>query len=79
MIDDIDRAQEREQLDRELALSAQRKRIEASFGPRDADANEWCCGCGNRIEPARIAALGPLISRCAACARQLEAERGAAP
>lgn len=79
MIDDIERAQEREQLDRELALRAHRQRIEASFGPRDADAQEWCCGCGNRIEPERIAALGPLISRCARCARALEAERRGAP
>lgn len=79
MIDDIERAQEREQLDRERALRAQRQRIEASFGPRDADAREWCCACGNRIELERIAALGPLISRCARCAKQLEAERGSAP
>lgn len=73
MADEIDRAQEREHNDRELALSAQRERIAASFAPRDPRASENCIDCERPIEPERLRVVRS-TSRCAACAREYEAK-----
>ncbi len=73
MADDIDRAQEREQLDRDMALRAAKERIAASFTPRDPRVADFCIECDNPIEPERLAALNRKTSRCAECARAHEA------
>lgn len=72
MSDDIDRAQEREQLDRDLALHATRTRIAASLQPHDTAVDGRCVDCDGPIEEARLAALAHKTSRCAACARDFE-------
>lgn len=69
MADDIDRAQEREQLDRDLALRAQQERVAASFQPRDPRVASLCIDCDAPIEPERLRALAMKTSRCAACAQ----------
>jgi RNA polymerase-binding transcription factor DksA len=73
-VDDIDRAQELEQLQRGIALDAARARITASFASRDAGVDETCIDCGNAIEPERMKALRS-TSRCFECARALELHR----
>jgi RNA polymerase-binding transcription factor DksA len=79
-VDEIDRAQEREQIDRELALNAARARVAASFEPRDASVDGRCIDCGNAIEPGRLAALQGCCSRCIECAQRNEQVlRGRAP
>lgn len=78
MTDDIDRAQEREQIDREFALRAQRLRAQAALAPRDPAKDAVCMDCDGDIEPARLKAL-PLTNRCAGCARIAEGQlRGGA-
>lgn len=72
MIDEMDRAQESEQRDRDLALQAMAYRVSASHEPRDAGVDLDCIDCGEAIEPARLAALGHKTSRCADCARLFE-------
>ena len=72
MADDIDRAQEREQLDRDLALRAAQERIAASFTPRDPSVASFCIDCDGSIEPERLVALNHKTSRCAECARLFE-------
>ena len=71
MADEIDRAQEREHNDRELALAAQRERIAASFAPRDPKASTDCIDCEQPIEKQRLLVVRS-TSRCAACARIYE-------
>ncbi len=66
LADDIDRAQEREQFDRELALAAARR------APASTPDDGCCVECGEAIEPARIKALGG-TQLCAHCARMQEA------
>lgn len=63
-MDDIDRAQEREQLDRAFALAAQEMRLRP---PTPADGR--CVDCGAVIEPERLRALGA-TNVCAACAQE---------
>lgn len=72
MTDDIDRAQESEQKDRELALRLARERIEASFVPREKGVDGVCIDCGYDIEPERLDALARKTSRCAQCAKDFE-------
>lgn len=69
MVDDIDRAQAREQLDRDLALAAMRERIDASLVP---SIDGQCIDCDSEIEPARVAALHGRCSRCITCATRHE-------
>lgn len=71
-MDDMDRAQEREQEDRDRALQAAQQRIAASFTPRDPAVAGLCLDCDNAIEPARIAALRGACSRCIDCATRYE-------
>lgn len=78
MSDDIDRAQEREQRDRELALLALRERIDAASRPRDPAVDGRCVECDEAIEPGRLKAL-PLTNRCAACAHIAEQRRRNGP
>lgn len=73
MADDIDRAQDREQTDRDLALKAQAARIAASFEPIDPAQAGFCIDCEQPIEAARLQALRGATVRCSACARDFEA------
>jgi RNA polymerase-binding transcription factor DksA len=68
----MDRAQEREQLDRDVALKALRSRIEAASMPPDGAQAGMCIDCEQPIEPARIAALRGCCSRCVECAQHHE-------
>lgn len=68
MADDIDRAQEREQQDRDRALAAMQARIDASFEPRDPRIDDECIDCEQAIEPERLRVLGRGTSRCSTCA-----------
>lgn len=72
MADDIDRAQEREQIDRDLALKAHAARIAASFEPVDPALAGFCMDCEQPIEPARLQALRGATVRCSGCAIELE-------
>lgn len=71
-MDPIDAAQDREAMDRELALNAQRQRTAASFAPRMPGADALCIDCDEPIETARLAVLAGATSRCASCARDYE-------
>ena len=71
-MDDIDRAQAREQRDRDLALAAMRERIDASLTPRDPSIDGLCIDCDQSIDPERIAALRGCCSRCIECAERYE-------
>jgi len=71
-VDEMDRAQEREATDRELALAALRERIDASLVPRDPAIDGLCIDCDEPIEPERIRALRGACSRCIACATDHE-------
>jgi RNA polymerase-binding transcription factor DksA len=68
--DEIDRAQEREQADRDMALSALRERIRLSNLPRDPRVNESCIDCEEPIGKKRMAAVA--TSRCKDCADAFE-------
>ncbi len=71
-MDDMDRAQAREELDRLSALEAQRMRCLHANAPRDARLDGLCADCGEPIEAARMAALRNCASRCIDCARTFE-------
>lgn len=72
MADDIERAQEREQQDRERALQADAKR-RAAENPTPRRAIGLCrAGCGYMVEEGRIR-LG--LETCAACAHEAAEER----
>ncbi len=71
-MDEIDRAQEREQQDRDAALAAAQARIAASFEPRDPRIDALCIDCDEPIDPARLAAVRA-TSRCTPCAAAWEA------
>lgn len=77
MADDIDRAQAREELDRDFALAAMQRRIAASFAPRDGAVDGTCLDCAEPIEPARLAVLRGCCSRCIGCQEQWEKRGGA--
>jgi RNA polymerase-binding transcription factor DksA len=70
-MDEVDRAQESEEADRERALKAMRDRIAASFVPRNPLVEEACIDCGNAIEKERLKALRR-TARCADCAHAFE-------
>ncbi|MGO4699819.1 TraR/DksA C4-type zinc finger protein [Dyella sp. 2RAB6] len=75
MTDDIERAQEIEQRDRDNALRLQlerQARIKASFAPRVEGVEATCIDCDEAIEPERLKALSHKTSRCAQCARDHE-------
>lgn len=72
MTDDIDRAQEGEQRDRERALARLQQRLDAARAPHDAAADGACIDCGEPIEPARLRVLCGKTSRCASCAHDHE-------
>lgn len=69
MSDEIDRAQAREALDRELALEAQRART-----PRGMATSDTCEDSGALIEPKRREIL-PHTTRCASCAHDRERDQ----
>jgi len=70
-VDDIDRAQEREQLDRALALAALQRRLDHE--PRSGATH--CVDCGEQIDPRRRAAV-PCAQRCADCQKTWEVYGG---
>jgi RNA polymerase-binding transcription factor DksA len=70
-MDDIDRAQHREQIDRDAAIAAAQARIAASYDPRAASVDGRCIDCDTPIDPARLAAVS-MTSRCTACAASRE-------
>jgi RNA polymerase-binding transcription factor DksA len=72
MTDTIDQAQDREQLDRDLALQAHADRVAASFVPRADGIDGLCIDCDRPIEPERLRVLARKTSRCAHCAQALE-------
>lgn len=72
-MDDIDRAQDHEQRDRDAALAAQRQRIDDSHAPPRPARD--CIDCHGPIEPARWDALRGCTSRCAGCAADYERRR----
>jgi len=63
VVDDVERGQEREQLDRDAALDAWRRK--AASAPSGIGASE-CIRCGEPIDPRRRAAV-PGAERCAEC------------
>jgi phage/conjugal plasmid C-4 type zinc finger TraR family protein len=66
-MDEIDRGQEREQLDRERALAETRARIDAANAEAPAPAEEReCLGCLDPIDPRRLHAH-PGAVRCIEC------------
>lgn len=77
MSDVIDQAQIREEMDRDIALDAQRRRIEEAFAPRNPDAANWCIDCDGAIEPERLRVLG-FTARCASCAHDFARRHGRA-
>lgn len=72
MSDDIDRAQQRDEEDRERALVAMRARIAASNASVNTSLDGLCIDCEEPIEPARLAALARKTSRCRDCAGVFE-------
>lgn len=72
MTDDIERAQEIEQRDRDAAVRRQLSRIEASFLPRADGLDGICIDCDQDIEPERLKVLAGKTIRCAQCARDHE-------
>lgn len=70
MADDMDRAQERDQNDRDAAIKAALAKIEATFAPRNVAVDGICIDCDEDIEPERLAVIR--TARCADCARQHE-------
>ena len=63
MVDDVERGQEREQLDRDAAMDAWRRKVaSAQVGAGSSE----CIGCGEEIDPRRRAAV-PHAERCAEC------------
>jgi RNA polymerase-binding transcription factor DksA len=71
IMDEVDRAQEAEEAERERALKAVRDRIAASFVPRDPRVGNDCIDCGSPIEQDRLKVLHR-TARCAACAHMFE-------
>jgi len=69
-MDDIDRAQEREQFDRDNAIRAIRQRL--ATAPNN---DGRCIECGDEIEPRRLAAIGPSCRLCYPCALNREDHR----
>lgn len=69
MTDEVDRAQELEQQQRDEAI--RRARIAASFTPRDPSVETECIDCAGEIEPERLRVL-KTTARCAECAQLLE-------
>lgn len=63
-MDDIDRAQQREQFDREQAIAAAAAPDQAK--PLYIDGLPCCCECGAVIPKARLDAL-PTAARCIEC------------
>ncbi|MGS1014098.1 TraR/DksA C4-type zinc finger protein [Rhodanobacter sp. UC4450_H17] len=72
MSDDIDRAQESDEQDRARATAQTLQRIADSHAPRNASIDGLCIDCDEPIEPARLAALDHMTSRCASCATDHE-------
>lgn len=63
-MDDVDRAQMREQENRQDALAAQQRRAHPDDAPEESA--RWCIDCGEPIPEARRLAV-PGCSRCVDC------------
>ena len=71
MTDEFDRASEREQCDRDLAIEHERGHYARNW---EVDSATECAGCGAQIPEARREAI-PGVQLCVEC--QAEAERAA--
>ncbi len=74
-MDDMDRAQAREEQLREDALAALQRRIAAAMAPPDPAVAGLCIDCDGSIEPERMTALRGCTSRCSSCAHAYEAQQ----
>ncbi|KAF1009075.1 MAG: hypothetical protein GAK28_00708 [Luteibacter sp.] len=72
MSDDVDRGQEAEARDRDLALQHAQWRIAQEAAKDAPSATGLCIDCGAVIEAARLRVLGGRTSRCASCAHDAE-------
>lgn len=72
MSDDIERGQESEQADRERSIREALRVIADAQTPRNTSIDGLCIDCDEPIEPARLAALDHMTSRCASCAADHE-------
>lgn len=70
-MDEIDKAQQAEQRDRDIALHALHLRLAAEFTPRNEAIDRTCIDCAQPIEPERITAMRG-CSRCIDCAQAHE-------
>ncbi|MEZ8102132.1 TraR/DksA C4-type zinc finger protein [Vibrio bivalvicida] len=74
MTDQFDRAQAREQSDREDAIAhqlSQAARCRLEQPAEDEDGNRHCLSCGVLIPPKRIKAM-PRATRCVSCQSRKE-------
>lgn len=67
-MDELDRAQEREQQDRGLALEALRRKLDSEHA---GGGSHECQGCGEEIDPRRRVAV-PSATRCTECQERWE-------
>lgn len=68
MSDEFDRAQEQEQLDRDMAIAHARRAVKAN------NLSGICLACGDEIGQARFNAL-PGCAHCIECACLIESKR----
>ena len=74
MVDVFDRAQTREQEDRDRAIAAQLQRGRETEQPDEVDGIRYCLDCGDEINPKRLT-FRPEAVRCVDC-QQIKDERG---
>ncbi len=74
MADEADRGQEREELYRELALTAHRLGLTAGTRPA-AEQDGLCVDCGETIGAYRLE-VQPLTMRCIECQQDFERQEG---
>lgn len=66
MVDVYDRAQEREQEDREIAIQNQLLKGRETETPDEVDGIRYCLDCGHEIDPRRMVSR-PESVRCVDC------------
>ncbi|MGL0943370.1 TraR/DksA C4-type zinc finger protein [Vibrio vulnificus] len=71
MTEQIDQAQELEQLFRDRALASHKKSMSHERPDEDECGNRYCLTCGVIIEPARIKAM-PQACHCVSCQARKE-------
>lgn len=73
MVDVFDRAQTREQEDRDRAIAEQLRKGRETEQPDEVDGTRYCLDCGHEIDPRRLA-FRPESVRCVEC-QQIKDER----